>query len=141
MPWPPSCCLIHRSAWKARSAKAGCGIPHILGPRDRGLPDGGGGPGHRGRRAGRPRLGREREGGDTTPLPEGPPPHLDGGRRILRRSEDGRGASGRMGGRAARAVLLGEPPEVVGRALTPETPDPDRPRLHVETSIAPNTTP
>ena len=37
-------------------------------------------------------------------------------------------------GRAARAVLLGELPEVVGRALMPETLDPDRARLHVETA-------
>ena len=36
-------------------------------------------------------------------------------------------------GRAARAVLLEELPEVVGRALMPETLDPDRARLHVET--------
>jgi predicted ABC-class ATPase len=36
-------------------------------------------------------------------------------------------------GRAARAVLLEELPEVVGRALMPESVDPDRARLHVET--------
>ena len=36
-------------------------------------------------------------------------------------------------GRAARAVLLGELPEVVGRALAPETLDFDEARLHVET--------
>jgi predicted ABC-class ATPase len=35
-------------------------------------------------------------------------------------------------GRAARAVLLEELPEVVGRALMPETLDPDRARLHVD---------
>jgi predicted ABC-class ATPase len=37
-------------------------------------------------------------------------------------------------GRAARAVLLGELPEVVGRALAPETLDFDRARLHVKTA-------
>ena len=36
-------------------------------------------------------------------------------------------------GRAARAVLLEELPEVVGRALTPEGVDGDRARLHVAT--------
>jgi predicted ABC-class ATPase len=36
-------------------------------------------------------------------------------------------------GRAARAVLLEELPEVVGRALTPESVDGGRARLHVET--------
>jgi predicted ABC-class ATPase len=36
-------------------------------------------------------------------------------------------------GRAARAVLLEELPELVGRALAPEGIDPDRARLHVET--------
>ena len=35
-------------------------------------------------------------------------------------------------GRAARAVLLEELPEVVGRALTPGSVDPDRAGLHVE---------
>ncbi len=36
-------------------------------------------------------------------------------------------------GRAARAVLLEELPEVVSRSLMPENVDPDRARLHVET--------
>ncbi len=36
-------------------------------------------------------------------------------------------------GRAARAVLLEELPEVIGRVLTPESLDGDRARLHVET--------
>jgi len=57
-----------------------------------------------------------------------------GGDFVEARMAVGLPARGRsVDGRAARAVLLEELPEVVGRALLPGSVDPDRAGLHVET--------